>query len=65
MKNATRYTLILLSLLVLFSLACSELEEVKDDLPRFGDALLIGEALESAVCKSQGGTWHKSTNTCK
>jgi hypothetical protein len=40
-------------------------EDAAEDIPRVGDGAKIGEAIESAVCQSQGGRWDDRTNTCR
>jgi hypothetical protein len=54
---------IVIALLSMLSIACDDSGTI-DDLPRVGDGLKIAEALEAAVCRSQGGVWSNKTNRC-
>jgi hypothetical protein len=42
-----------------------DMQDAAEDLPRVGDGAKIGEALESAVCESQGGRWDDRANVCR
>jgi len=40
-------------------------EAIKDDAPRMGDGMKIGEKFEETVCKSQGRRWDDAANECR
>jgi hypothetical protein len=53
---------LVITVLALANIAC---DDVGSDVPRIGDGMRIGEALEKTTCEATGGRWDNARNVCK